>query len=310
MKLLAYLSFGILLFSCDKNDQNTIEVPPCTTTHFSYYSDYFVFLADDGGSPLVIPMDVNWSPTEMGYNSEFKAWYGTTNNWPIGYALKDTIVSSCDVPKEAWAHANGPYFQFEPENRTLVSTIWGAPTLKLRIPEAEEWVKTPAVTDKAIYGCRTNATVDGASRSGWLIYERIRWDNTTNTSFGDFAAFYWIPLVIDGKLFHFEQHQGEQTASLWQSNNGVVTVSTLPAFSLSITAESTDQTSGRTNIPDTIHLLAPDWNIDHAFASTGHQTGYGPEFPNGLAYYRQSLLESTTANSTAYGMLELILEDD
>ena len=293
--------------SCDKEELVETGYTPC---NFLYYSDYFVFVADDGGSPLVIPMDVNWSPTASGYSSEYKGWYGTTDEWPIGYFLNDSSANLFTIPQESWEHANNEYFQFNTSSREIISTIWGAPELRLTIPESSKWIKTPAETNKAIYGCKTTATVDGNQRSGWLIYERIR-QTADGTEFGDFETFIWIPLIVDGKFYHFEQHRGDQTASLWQENNGTVEVSTAPLFTLDILATSSDSMSGRTTIPDTLHLKVPEWNLDIQMASKGSQVGYGPMFPNGLAYYRQSLVESVPGSANSgYGMLELIIEDD
>ncbi|MFT5821301.1 MAG: hypothetical protein ACI8ZM_002553 [Crocinitomix sp.] len=298
----------MVIISCQKDDP--IEPEPCEPDNYLYYSDYFVFVSDDGGEPLIVPMDINWTPTETGYNSEFKGWYGTNEEWPIGYYLNDSIVDLCEVPQESWGHADGPYFQFDASNRQVISTIWEAPEIQLTIPESNNWIQTPAATSKAIYGCQTTATVDGELRSGWLIYERIRREELGG-SFGDFEAFFWIPVVVDGVFYHFEQHRGEQLVSKWEDVGGEITVSTLPNFDLTILGESEDATSGRTNIPDTINVIAADWGLNLKMASTGSQVGHGPSFPNGLAYYRQSLLVSTDdSEDTGHGLLELILEDD
>lgn len=283
---------------------------PCIPDNYLYYSDYFVFVADDGEEPLVIPMDVNWTPNGSGYLSEFKGWYGTEEEWPIGYYLNDSIADLCHIPQESWEHADGPYFQFDVNTREVISTIWETPELRLTIPEQNEWIRTPAEEDKEIYGCKTTAKVDGLTRNGWLIYERIRREASVG-SFGDFEAFFWIPVIVDGVFYHFEQHRGEQTASRWEETETGINVSTIPDYELNILAVSTDPTSGRTNIPDTVQVIASEWSLDLTMASGGSQIGHGPMFPNGLAYYRQSLLTTTPESvSTGYGMLELILEDD
>ncbi len=306
MRFLLFTLAIVVLISCKKDEEDV----PCTPDNYLFYSDYFVFVADDGDSPLVIPMDVNWNPTDSGYRTELKSWYGTTNEWPIAYTLTDTVTDLCEVPQEAWEHCNTNYFQFNESTREIISTIWGAPELRLTIPEQEHWVKTQGNDNILIYGCKTIAKVDGSTRSGWLIYERIRREQGSQ-SFGDFEAFYWLPLVIDGNFYHFEQHKDEQMATRWTENNGIVEVSTIPSFNLNILGVSSDPVSGRENIPDTLQVLAPEWNIDISMVSTGSQVGHGPEFPNGLAYYRQSLLESLPGSVTSgYGMLELILEND
>lgn len=307
MRAILFILPLILIASCKKDDP--LE-PECLPDNYLYYSDYFVFVSDDEGEPLIVPMDINWTPTETGYNSEFKGWYGTNETWPIGYYLNDSIVDLCEIPQESWEHADGPYFQFDIANRTIISTIWEAPEIRLTIPESNNWIQTPASTSKAIYGCQTTATVAGEIRSGWLIYERIRREESGG-SFGDFEAFFWIPVVVDGIFYHFEQHSGEQLVSKWEDVGGEITVNTLPNFDLTVLGESEDPTSGRTNIPDTINVVAPDWGINLKMASTGSQIGHGPLFPNGLAYYRQSLLLSTgDSEDSGHGLLELILEND
>lgn len=310
MRISILLLSLLTLVSCKKDDP--VETEPCLPNNYLYYSDYFVFIADEGGSPLVIPMDINWTPTGTGYNSEFKGWYGTEDEWPIGYYLNDSVVSLCEIPQESWEHSDGPYFQFNQNTREVISTIWEAPELRLTIPESDEWIQTPAEESKEIYGSRTTATVDGTIRSGWLIYERIRREPSgTGGGGGDFEAFFWIPVIVDGVFYHFEQHRGEQTASRWSNDGGSISVSTAPGFDLIIEAVSTDPVSGRTNIPDTISVLVPEWDLNLKMASGGSQVGHGPLFPNGLAYYRQSLLQSTDdSEDSGYGMLELILEDD
>ena len=164
---------------------------------------------------------------------------------------------------------------------------------------------------KEIYGFRSKVRVKGKVRAGWMIYERIRWTKESVQEFGDFGAFFWLPLVIEGEFYHFEQHRGEQTATKWSQKQGEITVETLPNFTLKILTTTKDPQSGRRNIPKEIQLIAKGWNLDIILKSKGAQVGHGKKFPNGLAYYRQSLLKSTK-NSVhkGYGMLELILEDD
>ena len=306
MRVFIILILCIGNLSCSKKQANQ-----CVHENYLYYSDYFVFVADDSGPPLIIPVDVNWTPNDSGYTTELKGWYGTENEWPIGYFLKDSIANLCHIPQEAWEHSNNEYFQFNAATREIISTIWNAPKLRLTIPDSTQWVKTPAEEHKLIYGCKTTAKVDGTGRSGWLIYERIRREANGSQNFGDFEAFFWLPLVIDGDFYHFAQHRGTQTATKWSDDNGVVTVTTIPEFTLNILGTSVDSVSGRTNIPDTLLVLVPEWNINLTAISTGSQVGHGPMFPNGLAYYRQSLLQPALNSPTqGYGMLELILEDD
>jgi len=53
------------------------------------------------------------------------------------------------------------------------------------------------------------------------------------------------------------------------------------------------------------------WKCVANQSCSGEQVGYGDEFPKGLAYYRQSLLQATTDSKlSGYGMMELIIEDN
>ena len=115
----------------------------------------------------------------------------------------------------------------------------------------------------------------------------------------------------DGNFYHFAQHRGEQTATKWSDDNGVITVTTIPSFTLNILGVSSDSISGRTNIPDTLEVLAPEWNIDLKVVSTGSQVGHGPEFPKWIGLLPTKFIGSFAKfHHFGYGMLELILEDD
>lgn len=306
-KILFFISSFLLFVSCKKEKEDTVA--PCLPDNRLYYSDYFVFVADEG-DPLVIPLDINWTPNDSGYLAEFKGWYGTTEQWPIAYDLNQVKSDLCAIPHEAWEHLNTDYFQFNASTREVITTIWEAPELRVTIPESSEWVQTPGEDDKGIYGCKTIAKVDGEVRSGWLIYERIRWDNEMLSS-ADFEEFYWIPILVNDTLYHFQQHKGEQVASKWHESDGGIGVSSISTFDFNIVEVSTDVTSGRDNIPEVIELSVADWGIDLKIFSGGSQVGYGPEFPNGLAYYRQSLVQTTAdSENEGYGMLELIMENN
>lgn len=300
--MLVALLVGI--FSCQK-DTDTCTAPQT----YIYYSDYFVFVANDGGSPLVIPMDMNWKPINNGYEKEFKSWHGTANPWPINYLKQD--VSVCTLPQESWEHTDDTNFQFNSTTRQISSNIAGGPTVAVTIPPSSAWVQLPDSSNyKELYAFKTSATVDGNSRSGWMIYERIRREAALGPG-GDFKAFYWMPIVVNGNFYYFQDHSGVQSACRWVDNGSSIVAETIPSFTLNILATASDATSGRNNVVSQLQIIAPAWNIDLTLNSTGNQIGYGPQFPNGLGLYRQSLLEPA-ANSvtTGYGMLELILEDD
>ena len=82
-------------------------------------------------------------------------------------------------------------------------------------------------------------------------------------------------------------------------------------FGLTVPQTEPAATSGRSAIPSQLLVQAPQWNVDILVNSTGNQTGYGASYPNGLGYYRQSLLEADAlSNNQGYGMLEFIVEAD
>lgn len=303
--LMLSLMISIILGACQKD---TCPNPP---ENYVVYSDYFVFVADDGGSRLVIPMDMNWVPNDNGYEKEFKSWEGTAAAWPINYLKENISSTACEVPQESWEHSNDANFQFDAASRKITSTINSSIEVGFTVPDAANWVQLPNPSSyKTIYGFKTTATVDGQSRTGWMIYERIRREAAAG-NFGDFGAFYWMPIVANGNFYYFQDHDGVQEACRWTDNNGTITVDVLSSFSLNILATAPDATSGRNNVVSQLQVVVPQWNVDFTLNSTGHQIGYGGMFPNGLALYRQSLLEPTTNSVTnGYGMLELILEND
>lgn len=308
-KLVWIMGLCTCLWACTKDKTNPCNNPP---ENNSTYSDYFVFVADDGGSPLVVPIDINWKPTATGYAQEFKSWYGTTANWPINYYLEEQSATACEVPQEALEQPDNDLFKFEEQDRTITTNIPGAPELSWQVPLPSAWVKVPdASTQLETYGFKTTVQVGTTTRSGWAVYERIRATPGSTNFTADFATFFWFPLVINNNLYHFEQHKGEQRAVRWQDNNGTVEVDTLHHFGLMVTQTASDSASGRAAIPQQFVVTVPAWNINIEVNSTGFQLGYGPSYPNGLGYYRQSLLEATaTSSNQGYGMLEFIVERD
>ena len=302
----------LCLLSCKNDSSDSTAIRSCQTKDLTYGSDYFVFIADDQSSPLVIPVDVNWRPTSNGYEEEFKAWFGTSEPWPIAYHVQKREAVDCTYPTETWEHSSNQNFQFDAANRLILLSIPNTPKIELAIPESDQWVLMPSKGTKSIYAMRTTAFIDGNVRSGWMIYERIRRSGIANGGGGrDFGAFYWIPLIVNGRFYHFEQHRDHQTATRWSLSGHAIIVDSLSSFELEVLETSSDSVSGRTLVPDQLKLTAPKWDLNITLKSGGSQVGYGPEFPNGLAYYRQSLLQSTSSSlSVGYGMLELILEDD
>lgn len=278
----------------------------------SSYSDYFVFVADDGGTPLVVPIDINWQPTEKGYRQEFKSWYGTSDPWLINYYTHEVKATPCDVPQSSLEQPNNSLFGFDVAARQLNTTIPGVPLLVMTLPPERVWIKPPSSPSIfELFGFKTSVQVGSATRTGWVVHERIR--AAPNSGFGsdDFETFYWLPLVINGDFYLFEEHKSEQLAIRWQDNGGTITTDTLHRFGLTVTQTEPDATSGRAAIPSQLAVTAPQWGVDIIVNSTGNQTGYGASYPNGLGYYRQSMLEAdATSNNQGYGMLEFIVEAD
>lgn len=310
LKTLWFTSLIIAIGACESQTEKTCTSPP---ENLAYYSDYFVFVANDGDENLVIPLDVNWNPNTNGYQKTFKSWHGTSEEWPINYWVQDVTATPCDVPQESWEHVSDDNFQFNAVAREISSAIPNGPKVALSIPEEDKWIIMPSAPyGKSLYAFKTTAKVDGKSRTGWMIYERIRREaDSKNTAVVNFKDFYWMPIVSDGNFYYFQDHAGVQSACRWVENEGKITADTLKSFTLNILATSADATSGRSAVVDKLQIIAQKWQVDFTLNSTGNQTGYGPEFPNGLALYRQSLLEPHASTVTnGYGMLELILEDD
>lgn len=275
-----------------------------------YYSDYFVFIAaDEEDSPLVIPIDINWTLGTDSYEVEYKAWYGTEADWPIEYFKKNIMTKKSVIPLESFEHSKTKGFRFNNKDRTIVAVIKGKYEVQIQVPEQEEWVLATSEGDFPTYAFKTNIKVDGRSRSGWMLYERIRFNELKK--FDGFGAFYWMPVVIEDKLYHFTQHRGEQTAVKWSETVDGLNAETISKFDFNITKSVSDAKSKRSKIAKAIRIQVPEWDVDIALKSTGEQIGYGGEHPNGLAVYRQSLLQpNIDSKDLGYGMMELILADD
>lgn len=296
------LSF--LFFKCA--DRNIPVNTSGVIDTLGYYSDYFVFIADDEGDPLVVPIDINWTKHTKGFDVEYKSWYGTAQDWPIEYFKKSNSSAIEDIPNEVFEHPNIKSFQFDEKNQSITVNIQGTPPIELSIPRKEKWTLGIEGSDFPTYAFRSTIRVGNNTRTGWVVYERIRFEKLSE--FEGFAAFYWMPIVVDGNLYHFTQHRGKQTAVKWMMENNNIKAETVPNFTFKILETVSDTKSKRKEIPKIVQLQVPLWNLDITLKSTGEQVGYGEEFPKGLAYFRQSLLQSTTSNS--FGMMELILGDD
>ena len=129
--------------------------------------------------------------------------------------------------------------------------------------------------------------------------------------FGNFETFFWIPLIINEDLYHFEQNKSEKTAFKWSNTNGKIKVDDITDFSIEVTQTINDSKSGRQEIPKEIKISSKQSNLNISLTSRGQQVGYGIKYPKGLAYYRQSLLISNTKSElSGYGMMELIIENN
>jgi len=274
-----------------------------------YFSDYFVFIADDGKEPLVVPVDINWSLHTEGYEIEYKSWYGTEKEWPIEYFKKNIKAKQTDIPNEAFEHLNTENFSFDTKNRSIVAKIKGSLEIKLQIPKKEEWVLPNMESDFPTYAFKTTIEISGTKRAGWMLYERIRFDALKK--FEGFEAFYWMPIVVEGNLYHFTQHRGKQTAVKWSDENDGLSVETVTTFEFTVAETVSDVKSKRAEIAKTVQIQVPEWGLDASLKSTGEQVGYGEKYNNGLAYFRQSMLQANeSSKNSGYGMMELILADN
>lgn len=308
------LIFGSILlllsiFNCGK-DQLGGENIPSENRSLGYYSDYFVFIADDNQeAPLVIPIDINWTLHQDSYDIEYKSWYGTEKEWPIEYVKNTNSALSSGIPMESYEHPDTKTFTFNKKKRTIFTKIKGEHNIKIQIPKEEEWVLATSESDFPTYAFKTKIEVDGKSRFGWMIYERIRFNQLKD--FDGFAAFYWMPIVVKDNLYHFTNHKGEQTAVKWSQTKGHINVETVPSFDFSIVEITSDEKSKRLDIAKTVQIQVPKWELDITLTSKGEQIGYGEASPKGLPFFRQSLLQSNEQSMDAgYGMMELILADE
>jgi len=173
----------------------------------------------------------------------------------------------------------------------------------------EEWVLSTLESDFPTYAFKTEIMVDGKSRAGYMLYERIRFDQARE--FEGFAAFYWMPIVVKNNLYHFTQHRGEQTAVKWSMVDGDLATTTVAKFDFKIIENIADDKSKRAEIAQTVQIQVSEWELDIMLKSTGEQLGHGREYPKGLAVFRQSLLQSNEqSRDSGYGMMELILADN
>ena len=309
MKLI-FGSILLVLSVVNCNRQLDAGEASANTIPLGYYSDYFVFIADDDqDDPLVVPIDINWTLHQESYDIEYKSWYGTKKDWPIEYVKNTNSALSSGIPKESYDHPSTTTFLFDKENKTITTTVKGQHTIKIQIPNEKEWVLATSESDFPTYAFRTSVELDSKNRSGWMVYERIRFDQLKD--FDGFAAFYWMPIVVEGSLYHFVKHREEQTAIKWSQTEDSIIVKTVPSFDFSILETISDEKSKRSNIAKTVQIEVPEWEIDIILTSAGEQIGYGEEFPKGLAVFRQSLLQSSEQSTKAgYGMMELILAND
>ncbi len=313
LTLTILIGLGLVAMQCKNSEKTKASEPIVETAEpFGYYSDYNVFIATDGGEPLVVPIDINWFSRDDGYGIEYKAWYGTVQDWPIAYHTNSIHSKLEDIPNESFEHGDTKNFDFDDRSESITVKIYGAPEIEIKAPKIEEGVLAPLFNDiHDTHALKTTIQVGEKERSGWMLYERIRRKKDSAGKFEGFAAFYWMPLVVDGQLYHFMKHRDELAAVKWSDSANVVKAEILRDFQLNIVETIADSTSKRESIPKVFRIQAPEWNFDITLKSLGEQVGYGKMFAKGLGYYRQSLLKSTeTSRVSGYGMMELILEDD
>lgn len=297
------------MFACG----NSLPTETALENGVGFYSDYYVFISDDASSPIVIPLDLNWNLVENGYDIEFKAWHGTEDDWPINYTKQFIQSPNSKIPEETFELKNTTDYIFDSNNREITIQIQSAPKIKVSIPEMEEWVLAPSdgKTFRQTFAGKSSIKIENETITGWLLYERIRFDKNAVAEFGDFETFFWIPLIIDGELYHFEEHKGEQFAIKWFDDGTTIVSEEISNFNIAITETINDATSNRDKIPKKIQITSEENNFNISLFSSGEQVGYGDEFPKGLAYYRQSLLQSTASSElSGYGMMELIIENN
>lgn len=309
MKLIVY-SILLMLSVNYCGSKHGITESSVTSEPQGYYSDYFVFIADDDkDSPLVVPIDINWTLFEESYDIEYKSWYGTEQDWPIEYFKNQVPAKISGIPTESFDHPDTENFFFNKEERTIETKISGNHEIQIQIPDKKEWVLATSESDFPTYAFKTDIRVDGISRSGWMLYERIRFDQFK--AFDGFAAFYWMPIVVNDNLYHFTAHKGEQTAVKWSIFADSLSAEMVPEFSFKIVETIADLKSKRSEIAKTVHIQVPEWELDITLNSKGEQLGYGGEHPKGLAVFRQSLLQADEGSrDSGYGMMELILADN
>jgi len=300
---------SLLMLACGNLVMNNKTVE----SEFSFYSDYYVFISDDESTPVVIPIDLNWNQAKDGYEVEFKAWHGTEDNWPINYTKKTIQSLKVGIPEESFELENTGGFSFDSINRAITVQIPNGQKMTAYIPKNDEWVLAPSdgKTFRQTYASKSSIKIDSDTMNGWLIYERVRLSKKDIVDFGDFETFFWIPLIIDQELYHFEQHKGEQFAMKWFDNGSSIVSEEVKDFSINITKTIRDKASNRDKIPKEIQITSQSNHLNITLSSEGEQVGYGAQFPKGLAYYRQSLLQSTAnSNHSGYGMMELIIENN
>ena len=305
------LLIGVTLLNCKQASKSKAQNSLQQLDSIGYYSDYYVFISDDSSEPLVVPIDINWYPKENGYGTEFKGWYGTIKDWPIAYETKDVSTNISDMPKESYEHKNSKYFEFRPSIKRIIAKIEEAPKMEISVPPKSEWVLAPLDSDiHDTYAFKASILIDGNKRAGWMLYERIRMIKDSGGGPDHFEAFYWMPLVVNGDLYHFTKHRDELAAVRWYGGT-TVQAEILRNFQFDIIETVSDSLSKRSDIPKSVQILAPEWNLDIVLKSLGEQVGHGKMFPKGLAFYRQSMLLSTErSKNSGFGMMELILEDD
>lgn len=283
-----------------------------------YYSDYFVFLAEDGANPLIVLTDINWEQQAEGtIFTELKAYYGTdTGPWPILYDARTRSLHRLPLPTSwpdvppidqiGWNRA-GSRFAFAFDDP-------GGVTLKVPSFRSGAAISDPGEDGhKTLKAARTTVRTPEGTRSGWLIHEEVRLNELQKTGgiSASLARFHWIPVVVADTLYLFEQDgMGRQRAVRWQDTSSTMVADTLHTFGFEVTDTRSDGESGRAEVPVRWRIEVPTWHLALTLASRAGHTGYGEVTDKGKALFRQALVTGHNRDGTAtYGMLELILAD-
>lgn len=277
-----------------------------------YRSDYFVFVAKDASSPLILPIDINWEPRGARETYlELKAWRGETQApWPMRYVTESRPNSA----PSSWRQLElGPHFKYARDKQTLSVDVRGN-TSSIVLPETHAPIEhgTPFGGSSKVSVAMT--TVDG-DVPGWLIHEEVRLAELVKQegAASPFGIFHWFVLgdPESGDFYLFidniaaDASAKQHAAMRWRPDGERWSVEQSEDFTLEILDVVADSESARASVPRRWKITAPGWGVDEVLEVGAGHTGYGGEKPSGKALYKQAWVEG----ARLHGMIELILED-